>query len=333
VAAKEEAKRDVPPAVIKDEDKQADKLKDVKGDTKGVDATSLEPESNDVPAGGEAAAVETAPMTEPETPSKVTGPVADTPDTAIPNGHHLATGSISPVGKAAEEPATSQNGAQEDKGAVSVTNSASGEATPIVASAVPLPESQTNTPVPTRPVTPVAERQSPEPSTDAIEPDAAHAPSATLDRAALSPLSTTKDLGLQSLSVNSETLQTSSASQAEKSRPLSPQPKSPVAWTTEQSIPISTAVSGSRFGGKGWGVLDDPEEDGLFGKGGPSGRSDPWGNMSNGVEGSSMSGAIAGVVINGDGGGWAGEDTMASPFDAGPSRQVGLHVKLRSDYG
>ncbi|WVQ83042.1 hypothetical protein IAT38_005180 [Cryptococcus sp. DSM 104549] len=56
----------------------------------------------------------------------------------------------------------------------------------------------------------------------------------------------------------------------------------------------------SRFGGKGWGVLDEDEDaGGLFGKGGPSVKADPWGG-------------------NDDAGGW-GEPGLDSLPSAQPS--------------
>ena len=45
----------------------------------------------------------------------------------------------------------------------------------------------------------------------------------------------------------------------------------------DRPTPVSTA---SRFGGKGWGALDD-DDGGLFGKGGASVKSDPWGSETN----------------------------------------------------
>ncbi|KAK4685193.1 sorting nexin-1/2, partial [Tremellales sp. Uapishka_1] len=147
----------------------------------------------------------------------------------------------------------------------------------LAASAVPLPDSTAPTPTPTRPV-------SPTPPTTA-DPERNHISTPSFDRVAVSPLDapTSTDYGFKALSIGGSAMDT----------PPPPPTKSPVSSTWASEKPTSA----SRFGGRGWGALDEDEEnEGLFGKGGPSLKSDPWA-----------------------GGGWGGEST---PARAGPSRQV-----------
>jgi sorting nexin-1/2 len=135
--------------------------------------------------------------------------------------------------------------------------------------AVPLPASEAVTPVPTRPPSPKAQ-----PTENITGPSPAL--SATLetpsvDRVAVSPLDapTNDDLdsGFQALSIGASSM----------SQPPSPPPKSPEHQTQGWTTP---AASASRFAGKGWGAMDDEDDQGLFGKGGPSAKS--WAPEENG---------------------------------------------------
>ena len=138
---------------------------------------------------------------------------------------------------------------------------------------IPLPESTITTPTATRATSPAPVLTESEP----IKKDESVTPSndlktPTIDRVAVSPLDPPpqdSDYGFQSLSIGASS----------SSVPALP-PKSPTKDETGWNKTSSPSVS--RFAGKGWGAMDDEDQDdgGLFGKGGPSVRavsSDPWG--------------------------------------------------------
>ncbi|WWC62751.1 uncharacterized protein I303_105348 [Kwoniella dejecticola CBS 10117] len=99
-------------------------------------------------------------------------------------------------------------------------------------------------------------------------------------------------------------------------------------WTgTGNAASSSESISppSSRFGGKGWGALDDePESDSLFGRGGPSTSS--WGNndSSGGWGETSMEETLAS----------AGPSTNQSyPYDTNGTPSTSTSMTLRSDSG
>jgi hypothetical protein len=75
-------------------------------------------------------------------------------------------------------------------------------------------------------------------------------------------------------------------------------------WTTGVSSPPA-----SRFGGKGWGAMDEEEDGGLFGKGGPGIR----------TAGTTAAGDVWGASATG---GWQEEEEEDGPPSAGPSQIV-----------
>lgn len=174
-----------------------------------------------------------------------------------------------------------------------------GETTPTKAArSVPLPESNAVTPTATRPTSPTTAAPA---STDP-EPSPAPSRASTIDRVAVSPLDpppAEADYGFQSLAIGGSS--------------IAPPPpsKSPIREPNGWSANESTSPPVSRFGGKGWGALDG-DDDGLFGKGGPSVKSDPWGGEEDSAE---------------SGWGEPGLASLQSPI-AGPSsvrlRSVGL---------
>ncbi|KAI9634689.1 putative vacuolar protein sorting-associated protein vps5 [Dioszegia hungarica] len=141
---------------------------------------------------------------------------------------------------------------------------------PLAPASIPLPASsvptRTSTPLPPSHIAPT----SPSPPLYPTQ-------TPTHDRVAVSPLEPPSahisDFGFKSLSIGAAGMM-------------------PPPAAAEEGWGGGGSGIGSRFGGKGWGAMDAaPEEEGLFGKGGPVG--DPWGG--------------------GGGGGWGGE------ADAGPS--------------
>jgi hypothetical protein len=112
------------------------------------------------------------------------------------------------------------------------------------------------------------------------------------DRVAVSPLDppppAEKDYGFHHLSIGGSS---------------QPAPPPPPKTTSGWSQP-STAATGSKFAGKGWAAVDDADD--LFGPGGASSKSDPWGE-------------------DGDGEGWAGDNV---PTMSGPSQVSALIIVI-----
>ncbi|WWC88545.1 uncharacterized protein L201_003456 [Kwoniella dendrophila CBS 6074] len=158
---------------------------------------------------------------------------------------------------------------------------------------IPLPHSNLATPTISRVPTPLP------PSTMNNKLDNTEASSVlatpSTDRVSVSPLDAPsadaeeQDYGFKSLSIGGSAL---------SSAPPVPEKE----WGSNATTADVTSPPSSRFGGKGWGVLDDDtsstQEDGLFGKGGPSpnhARSDLWGtnDPSTGWGETSMEDALA----------------------------------------
>lgn len=153
----------------------------------------------------------------------------------------------------------------------------------LAAESIPLPTSSDATPTASRPVTPALPPVRAKPVEEAPLPSAAEpspaivAATPTMDRVAVSPLDAPdpqSDYGFKSLSIGA----------ASSSIPPPPPSLSPVSqgsngWSTEQKTvsPLSSKLSG-----RGWGVVDGKDDGGLFGKGGPSLRADPWGGSDSG---------------------------------------------------
>ena len=132
----------------------------------------------------------------------------------------------------------------------------------IAPTSVPLPDSAAPTPTISRTHTPLAP-PAPKPE---LSPTKSFSATPTRDRVAVSPLdapSTAQesDYGFKALSIG--------GSSTEPSAPLATGASG--GWDTQQPATAATSTS-SRFGGKGWGALDDEDDEGagLFGKGGPS---------------------------------------------------------------
>jgi len=151
---------------------------------------------------------------------------------------------------------------------------------PIQPETIPLPASGQATPSISRIASPVSANKGFLSTNDLFSPNS----TPKHDRVAVSPLDppppAEKDYGFHNLSIGG-------SSQAQVAAPPKP--------STDWNQPSATS-SGSRFAGKGWAAVD--ETDDLFGAGGPSVRSDPWGG-------------------NGDGEGWAGDSV---PTMSGPSQ-------------
>jgi len=151
---------------------------------------------------------------------------------------------------------------------------------PIQPESIPLPASGQATPSISRIASPVSANKGFLSTNDLFSPNS----TPKHDRVAVSPLDppppAEKDYGFHNLSIGG-------SSQAKVAPPL----KSSTDWNQS-----SATSSGSRFAGKGWAAVD--ETDDLFGAGGPSVRSDPWGGT-------------------GDGEGWAGDNV---PTMSGPSQ-------------
>ncbi|ORX37263.1 Vps5 C terminal like-domain-containing protein [Kockovaella imperatae] len=124
---------------------------------------------------------------------------------------------------------------------------------------IPLPESADITPTVSRTVTPQPPRpESPTKKTEPVDPPSAPSsslPTPATDRVAVSPLdapSTEQDYGFKGLAIGSSGSSTALFNGADTS-------------------------TSSRFGGRGWGAMDEEDDNGLFGKGGPSTRiNDSW---------------------------------------------------------
>lgn len=184
--------------------------------------------------------------------------------------------------------------------------------TPKIAASIPLPDSVVGTPSTARALSPAPIAPAP-PRTEnqeQPEPSPLTAKTPSIDRVAVSPLDAPpqeSDYGFQSLSIGASSI-----------APPVP-PKSPLnetateGWSARRTTPVTSNSPASRFGGKGWGALDDEDDGGLFGKGGPSVRSgksidnDPWG-----------SGAS-----NGDGG-WGEPGVSSLPTPLAGSSSVSL---------
>ena len=128
------------------------------------------------------------------------------------------------------------------------------------------------------------------------------------DRVAVSPLDAPppaeQDYGFQSLSIGAaSSANTTTATQQPPALPPKTATPTTTTWDTKPS------ATSSRFAGKGWGALD--EDDDLFGPGGPSVRSDPWGG------GGGSGNGVAASVAETDG--WADPRASASS-EAGPSQ-------------
>jgi sorting nexin-1/2 len=145
---------------------------------------------------------------------------------------------------------------------------------------IPLPASGQATPSISRIASPVSANKGFLSTNDLFSPDS----TPKHDRVAVSPLDppppAEKDYGFHHLSIGG-------SSQAQ----VAPPSKTSTGWDQP-----SATSSGSRFAGKGWAAVE--ETDDLFGAGGPSVRSDPWGG-------------------SGDGEGWAGDNV---PTMSGPSQ-------------
>lgn len=179
---------------------------------------------------------------------------------------------------------------------------------------IPLPESSAATPTASRPESPVPPSL-PTATPAAAPPDvpepspAAFAITPSTDRVAVSPLDTPSEpeYGFRNLSIGA----------VGAAVPPPVPEKTPLdgssgggggggaeGWTTGVSSPPT-----SRFGGKGWGAMDEEEDGGLFGKGGPGIRTaattttgDMWGTSA--------------------AGGWQEEEEEYVPPSAGPSQIV-----------
>lgn len=158
----------------------------------------------------------------------------------------------------------------------------------LVPSSVPLPASNDVTPTPTRAVTPTPPSAIPAESTA----------TSSYDRVSVSPLDAPRetDYGFDNLSINGST----SNIQIPPIPVKSPAKESGNGWMTDTKL---TSPPTSRFSGKGWAAVDDDDDGGLFGKGGPSLKSDPWGS-------------------NGGNDGWGETKFVSTPVSAGPSQQV-----------
>ena len=141
---------------------------------------------------------------------------------------------------------------------------------------IPLPTSSDATPTASRPVTPVPPlpvAKVPDLTTTTFnnsEPSSADvAATPTIDRVAVSPLD----------AVAPDAKIAPSRGATTSSLPPSPSSKPPIVqdvvdWPSDikDKNPLS-----SKSAGKGWRVVDDQEDGGLFGKGGPSTKPNPWG--------------------------------------------------------
>ncbi|OCF46000.1 hypothetical protein I317_00088 [Kwoniella heveanensis CBS 569] len=145
--------------------------------------------------------------------------------------------------------------------------------------AIPLPASNLPTPTVSRVPTPLPPKSEPTDSSSVLA-------TPSIDRVSVSPLDAPaqpadEDFGFKSLSIGGSAM----------SAPPVPQKES---WGDKA---ISPPTSSSRFGGRGWGAMDEDEGDaegdsgGLFGKGGPSViasvRADPWGGSNDLASGGS----------------------------------------------
>ena len=174
---------------------------------------------------------------------------------------------------------------------------------------IPLPTSSDATPIASRPVTPVGSlpvTKAPDLSTtsDNSEPSPADvAVTPTVDRVAVSPLDARAHEAEHVLSLGTTT----------SSLPPPPPSKSPIGqdsvnWTSDKT---NKSPLPSKLAGKGWSVVDDQEDGGLFGKGGPSTKSNPWGGN--------------------DAGSWGEIESFTSDSKAGPSHLVGRVVSEQAN--
>ena len=128
---------------------------------------------------------------------------------------------------------------------------------------IPLPESTDVTPTATRTVTPNPDAALPDrpPFESSGSSIVSVTPSDRVDVSPLDSVTPNSDYGFKSLAIGA------SGSSASTAEPLGNGPG-----------------SAGRFGGKGWGAMDDENDGGFFGRGGPSTRSTEGWN-GNGVEG------------------------------------------------
>lgn len=197
------------------------------------------------------------------------------------------------------------------------------------ATSVPLPPSTDATPAVSRTVTPHPAEPS---GSHQAEQSAATAEPVTPsgDRVAVSPLdgAHASEYGFKNLAIGGD----GPSSAAQKPTP----PTAPATVQAESSIPdpmssgwtsslptASTSASApgsSRFGGKGWGSLDDDDDaegdGGLFGKGGPSLRI-------------SVPPPVWETAAQDDTEGWGGENMAFQPASTAPLQEVS---RQRSDY-
>ncbi|GFZ45014.1 hypothetical protein JCM24511_02740 [Saitozyma sp. JCM 24511] len=176
---------------------------------------------------------------------------------------------------------------------------------------IPLPESSAATPTASRPESPAppslptahpaaAPSEAPEPS------PAAFAITPSTDRVAVSPLDTPSEpeYGFRNLSIGA--VGAAVPPPVPEKTPLDGSSGGGAGgaegWTTGVSSPPT-----SRFGGKGWGAMDEEEDGGLFGKGGPGIR----------TAGTTTTGDMWGTSAAG---GWQEEEEEYVPPSAGPSQ-------------
>ncbi|WRT67935.1 uncharacterized protein IL334_004909 [Kwoniella shivajii] len=133
---------------------------------------------------------------------------------------------------------------------------------------IPLPTSSSATPTISRVPTPLPPRP------DATDSSSVLATPSS-DRVSVSPLDAPsvpaeEDYGFKSLSIGGSAMTSTPT-------PAAP-PVPEKEWSSSASNSDITSPPSSRFGGKGWGVLDDQDEtqEGLFGKGGPASSVTPW---------------------------------------------------------
>jgi hypothetical protein len=153
---------------------------------------------------------------------------------------------------------------------------------------IPLPDSALPSPTISRIASPLPNKSKsstptkspqppPTPTNDLFSPVPSSTPKH--DRVAVSPLDppapSKPDYGFQALSIGGTTTNSNFSANAPP-----PPPKTATATSTDWSQPSTSTSTGtgatsSRFAGKGWAAVD--EVDDLFGGGGPSVKSDPWG--------------------------------------------------------
>jgi sorting nexin-1/2 len=191
-----------------------------------------------------------------------------------------------PSGSKADENASGPEQATQSSEQASREVSKTGppESIPLPASAVPTPTTS-RLPSP-KPASPPPASALLSPVNDVFSPIPSSTPKH--DRVAVSPLDppvpSKPDYGFQALSIGGTTTNSNVGSASAGASVPQPPPKQ---VQTDWTQPSATS---SRFAGKGWAAVDDADD--LFGAGGPSIRSDPWGSGAG----------------DGDGEGWAGDN-------------------------